>query len=448
MSVSMSASLSPRYSPRHLSGNGSPADDEAIGDDDDSLLFSEEPDGWKSMTSSIKNHVYFGGRRYHRYRDGKYLLPNDHIEQEREIVKHDLISLLIEGRLFVAPIGDRPQRILDLGTGVGTWAIDGSELQNRQESQFRRYGRVGLRIARYAAGPTLGFGFWGLVDDCKDMSEKEDKVASGVKCVIGSIGTAMGAGLTLHDGWIKVQEYWGKVNAVGLYYLNDGAGVVKRDLELLEEKMSSALRSEVRHIGNWDGTSIGDVFKRDDENTTYPVFGATMNGMDLHFTVTGGEGNRTNFRIGYGPGPDTDKNTQRLRRRNVQYNKQYFSKGGLDFKVEQTHLDKDHVFMVPERQDDFDWLYEQVECYMTNHAGFGSMPISNPLADFLQTLLSDIKGLNYQVLNTLAKNTIAAGAIAPFGADTPSMIGEMGVDYGIVPDPSCTTELYKRGTLI
>lgn len=35
-----------------------------------------------------------------------------------------MTDLVQDGRLFLAPIGDNPQRILDLGTGTGLWAID------------------------------------------------------------------------------------------------------------------------------------------------------------------------------------------------------------------------------------------------------------------------------------------------------------------------------------
>lgn len=31
----------------------------------------------------------------------------------------------MDGKLFLAPIGDNPQKIVDLGTGVGMWAQDG-----------------------------------------------------------------------------------------------------------------------------------------------------------------------------------------------------------------------------------------------------------------------------------------------------------------------------------
>jgi hypothetical protein len=30
------------------------------------------------------------------------------------------------GKLFFAPIDEQPRRIIDLGTGVGDWAIDGT----------------------------------------------------------------------------------------------------------------------------------------------------------------------------------------------------------------------------------------------------------------------------------------------------------------------------------
>jgi ribosomal protein L11 methylase PrmA len=32
---------------------------------------------------------------------------------------------LLDGKLFLAPVGDHPQKIIDLGTGTGIWAIEG-----------------------------------------------------------------------------------------------------------------------------------------------------------------------------------------------------------------------------------------------------------------------------------------------------------------------------------
>lgn len=40
---------------------------------------------------------------------------------------HHIYSLLLRGGLYLAPIGDNPQRVLDLGTGTGIWALDFAE---------------------------------------------------------------------------------------------------------------------------------------------------------------------------------------------------------------------------------------------------------------------------------------------------------------------------------
>lgn len=67
-------------------------------------------------------------RRYQSFRGGTYPLPNDIIEQEREEMKHFMVKRLFDGHDFLAPIGDNPHKILDIGTGVGLWAIDGMTL--------------------------------------------------------------------------------------------------------------------------------------------------------------------------------------------------------------------------------------------------------------------------------------------------------------------------------
>jgi methylase of polypeptide subunit release factors len=37
---------------------------------------------------------------------------------------HEIFLRMLSGRLHDAPIGKQPQRILDIGTGTGIWAID------------------------------------------------------------------------------------------------------------------------------------------------------------------------------------------------------------------------------------------------------------------------------------------------------------------------------------
>ncbi|KAH8903516.1 S-adenosyl-L-methionine-dependent methyltransferase [Coniochaeta sp. PMI_546] len=83
-----------------------------------------------SMTSSIRQHVYEGGLRYHAFRDGKYAFPNDDVEQNRDDMKHTMTIMLCRGRHFYAPVEERLReggKCLDLGTGTGIWAIEVGE---------------------------------------------------------------------------------------------------------------------------------------------------------------------------------------------------------------------------------------------------------------------------------------------------------------------------------
>ena len=79
--------------------------------------------GSTSLSSSIQSHVFENNRRYHKFCEGRYLLPNDDIEQGREDMKHLMIMRLCEDKLHFAPLVF-PQKILDVGTGTGIWAIE------------------------------------------------------------------------------------------------------------------------------------------------------------------------------------------------------------------------------------------------------------------------------------------------------------------------------------
>ena len=101
-----------------------------------------------SLRSSITDYIYENGRRYNSYQAGKYWYvstvttqyslqpmcfhltdasisrgPNDEVHQESLDITHHVFRLTINGDLFIAPVGPEPQRVLDLGTGTGIWAV-------------------------------------------------------------------------------------------------------------------------------------------------------------------------------------------------------------------------------------------------------------------------------------------------------------------------------------
>ncbi|OJJ57247.1 hypothetical protein ASPSYDRAFT_155427 [Aspergillus sydowii CBS 593.65] len=91
--------------------------DSAVSDSDYASLTT-------SLSSSVTNYVYENGRRYHRFREGQYLFPNDEVEQDRLDMVHHIDRLMLGGALFKAPISTSPQRVLDIGTGTGIWALE------------------------------------------------------------------------------------------------------------------------------------------------------------------------------------------------------------------------------------------------------------------------------------------------------------------------------------
>src|SRR4051812_45408092 len=84
--------------------------DSALGDDMSQLT--------QSIRSSLLQGVEENGRKYHRYKDGSYILPEDDREQDRLDLQHEMFLKSLDQKLHLAPINSELHEVLDLGTGT------------------------------------------------------------------------------------------------------------------------------------------------------------------------------------------------------------------------------------------------------------------------------------------------------------------------------------------
>ncbi|KAH8820848.1 S-adenosyl-L-methionine-dependent methyltransferase [Xylogone sp. PMI_703] len=92
--------------------------------DDDEGLADDAGSSTASVASSILRGYEEYGRTFAALGRGDYGMPVDDEELDRIDQKHRLYTLLLGEKLFLAPINPNLQRVLDLGTGSGIWAID------------------------------------------------------------------------------------------------------------------------------------------------------------------------------------------------------------------------------------------------------------------------------------------------------------------------------------
>ncbi|KAH8896810.1 S-adenosyl-L-methionine-dependent methyltransferase [Thozetella sp. PMI_491] len=162
-----------------------------------------------SVTSSIFQHHFENGRRYHHYKNGRYPIPNDDTEQNREDMKHALHMELTDGKLFLAPIGDNPQRIIDLGTGTGIWATEVAD-------QYPSAQVIGTDLSPIQSNwvpPNVQF----LIDDFEDEWLNGDDFDLVHLRSIAPIAKDMPKLLrqsiehTRPGGWVELQEFGGYI---------------------------------------------------------------------------------------------------------------------------------------------------------------------------------------------------------------------------------------------
>lgn len=162
-----------------------------------------------SLASSVRDYCYENGRRYHAYRHGQYPIPNDEEEQDRLAFLHHFFKMLTGGDLYRAPVaqGRAPQRILDLGTGTGDWALEMAE-------DFPGAEVVGTDLSPIQpnwAPPNCRF----FIDDVEsDWTFGEDEVFDYIhaRALAGGIADwerllRQAYGHLRPGGWIELQEY-------------------------------------------------------------------------------------------------------------------------------------------------------------------------------------------------------------------------------------------------
>ncbi|KAF7554984.1 hypothetical protein G7Z17_g2522 [Cylindrodendrum hubeiense] len=100
------------------------AETDPVNEDDDSAVGVDTASSTASITSSILQYRTINGRTYHSERgNAEYWTPNDEHHNESMDINHHLLSLSLKGKLFLAPLKDDVQKVLDIGTGTGIWAI-------------------------------------------------------------------------------------------------------------------------------------------------------------------------------------------------------------------------------------------------------------------------------------------------------------------------------------
>ncbi|KAF4958006.1 hypothetical protein FSARC_11135 [Fusarium sarcochroum] len=121
---------SPR-SPRHpaTAANETIEIDEAAEHEDEGIddpgLGSDAESSTASITSSILHYRTVNGRTFHSDRgNAAYWGSNDERQSEAMDIAHHIWTLAHDGELYFAPLKDDVQKVLDIGTGTGIWAID------------------------------------------------------------------------------------------------------------------------------------------------------------------------------------------------------------------------------------------------------------------------------------------------------------------------------------
>ncbi|PKS11752.1 hypothetical protein jhhlp_001741 [Lomentospora prolificans] len=104
------------------SATDQPIDQIEVDQNDNLTLASGSGGDTLTLRSSLFRFKWENGRRYHGEHDGHYWGPNDDQQQVAEDISHQMHTLVLDG-LYAAPLS-HVERVLDIGCGIGVWAID------------------------------------------------------------------------------------------------------------------------------------------------------------------------------------------------------------------------------------------------------------------------------------------------------------------------------------
>lgn len=99
--------------------------DDSPDEDADSAIDTGSVRSTESLTPSILEYRQLHGRTYANAKTGEYWGPNDDRQVEGLDLIHHALTILLGDKLTLVPIHEKNSyRVLDIGTGTGSWAID------------------------------------------------------------------------------------------------------------------------------------------------------------------------------------------------------------------------------------------------------------------------------------------------------------------------------------
>ncbi|KAK3356296.1 S-adenosyl-L-methionine-dependent methyltransferase [Lasiosphaeria hispida] len=94
-----------------------------VSDDDGDGFDLDDHASTSSLDSTTMKYREIHGRTFQSYSDANYWRPNDDKQNDVLDMGYHMMRLLHNDKLFFAPLHN-PQRVLDVGTGTGIWAMD------------------------------------------------------------------------------------------------------------------------------------------------------------------------------------------------------------------------------------------------------------------------------------------------------------------------------------